>query len=155
MSVRAALLAMTLLVGIDRPARAAEAQHCVKADIVLWGDGRHDDTAALNAWLRGEPAIWAADGAPVGATIAGRSFRLSAAVYAPAGSGRTLTDFRFLWPERGERVAGGTIRTGGDPNAAPVTSGIEIVGGDSGEGKPFDMPEFAVSPNDAASCAIS
>ncbi len=123
--------------------------------MVLWGDGRHDDTTALNAWFRGEGVIWAGSGDAAPATIAGHSFRLSAAVYAPAGSGRTLADFRMLWPERGERVTGGTIRTGSDPDAAPVVSGVRIEGGDSGEGIPFDAPDIALPPDPQASCATS
>src|SRR6478736_2037634 len=82
--------------------QAAEPQRCVAADIVLWGDGRHDDSAALNAWFRGADAIWAENGEPVGDWIAGHSFRLSDAVYVPGGTGRRLEDFRMLWPERGE-----------------------------------------------------
>jgi hypothetical protein len=148
----AAALAATL--ALTAPCHA-ERQDCVQAEIVLWGDGRHDDTAALNAWLRGRPAIWAASGAPVGATIAGHSFRLSAALYAPGGSGRTLADFRLLWPERGEAVTGGTIRTGADAAAAPVVSGVAIVGGDAGEGKPLDLPDIAATRDDSASCATS
>jgi hypothetical protein len=141
--------------GVFAPAFAAEPQQrCVRADIVLWGDGRHDDTVALNAWLRGEDAVWAASGEPVGAAIAGRSFHLSAAVYVSAGSGRTLQDFRLLWPERGETVSGGTILSGSDPDRAPVTAGINIVGGDAGEGLPFDMPGPAAH-DPQASCATS
>jgi len=137
-------------------ARAAQAQHCVRADVVLWGDGKHDDTAALNAWFRGEGAIWAESGDPVGASIAGRSFRLSAAVYVPGGTGRRLEDFRMLWPERGETVSGGTILSGADPEQAPLASGVSIVGGDPGEGKPFEAPDAApAAANDQASCATS
>ena len=147
---------MTLVVGIAVPLHAMPQQHCMPAEIVLWGDGRHDDTRALNAWLRGQPAIWGEDGQPVGAAIAGRRFRLSSAIYVPGGTGRSLEDFRLLWPERGEIVAGGTIRSGGNPNAAPVTSGISISGGDPGEGKPFETPAAAPSkPDPKASCAIS
>src|SRR5262245_37300895 len=136
----AALLAMTALVVLFIPTAAAERQECVRAEIVLWGDGRHDDTFALNAWLRGENAIWADNGAAVGAMISGRSFRLSAAIYVQAGCGRVLHDFRMEWPERGEVVSGGTILSGDDPDKEPVMSGISIVGGDPGEGVPFDMP---------------
>src|SRR5947208_528067 len=53
------------------PAQAAEPQHCVRAEIVLWGDGRHDDSAALNAWFGGADAIWAESGVAVGPAIAG------------------------------------------------------------------------------------
>ena len=66
----------------------------MRVPVVLWGDGRHDDTAALNAWLRGHDAIWADTGEPVGAAIGGRSFRLSSAIYVQAGTGRVLRDFR-------------------------------------------------------------
>src|SRR5271155_1778467 len=77
----AALLAMTCLFIISSLARAAEPQHCLRPGIVLWGDGRHDDSAALNAWFSGAAAIWAESGEPVGASIAGHSFRLSAPLY--------------------------------------------------------------------------
>jgi hypothetical protein len=139
---------------------AAEPQHCVHSEVVLWGDGRHDDSAALNAWLRGADATWADSGERVGASIAGRSFRLSAAVYVTGGTGRRLENFRMLWPERGETVAGGTILAGADPEAAPILIGVSIEGGDPGEGKPFEAPDLAPADrpadrNDAASCGIS
>ncbi len=124
---------------------------------MLWGDGRHDDTVALNAWLRGDAAIWAESGAPVGAAISGRSFRLSAAVYVRGGTGRMLENFRMEWPERGETVSGGSIRSGTDPAGAPILSDVSIVGGDSGEGIPFEMPDVPSpgDPKDEASCATS
>ena len=148
----AAALAVVLVSG----AGATTMQDCVKAEIILWGDGRHDDTLALNAWLEGKDAVWAADGAPVGAAIVGHSFRLSAAIYVAGGTRRSLEDFRLLWPERGETVAGGTIRSGDDPNAAPFVSGVAITGGDSGEGKPFESPDPApTARDDKASCATS
>ena len=143
-----------LLCGI--PAEAAEPQRCVAADIVLWGDGRHDDSAALNAWLRGADAIWAENGEPVGESIAGHSFRLSDAVYVPGGTGRRLDDFRMLWPERGETVSGGSIVSGSDPAKPPIVAGVSISGGDPGEGIPFEAPDAApAGRDDQASCAIS
>ena len=152
----ALLLAMTALAGFPTAAPAAEGQDCVRPELVLWGDGRHDDTMALDGWWHGAGAIWAASGQPVGATIAGRSFRLSGAIYVPGGTGRRMEDFHLVWPERGETVSGGTIATGSDPDAAPSMTGVTIEGGDSGEGKPFEAPDAA--PGDAAgqrSCAIS
>ncbi len=138
------------------PARAAEPQHCVRAGIVLWGDGRHDDSAALNAWFGGAAAIWAESGEPVGASIAGHSFRLSAPLYVSGGTGRRLEDFRLLWPQRREIVSGGSIASGGDSAQAPIVSGISITGGDPGEGVPFDAPDPApAGHDDRASCAIS
>jgi hypothetical protein len=138
------------------PSGASARQNCVRAEIVLWGDGRHDDTGALNAWLRGEDAVWADSGAPVGGAIAGHRFRLSAAIYVPAGSSRRLEGFLLFWPERGETVSGGTIASGSDPDSAPVVSGVGIVGGDTGEGKPFEMPDAGFAqPNSEASCATS
>ncbi len=146
---------MTMLVGFVVPAHAAP-QRCVRADIVLWGDGKHDDSAALNAWFGGLDAIWAASGEPVGGSIAGHAFRLSAAVYVPGGTGRRLEQFRMLWPERGETVSGGAILAGGDPDKAPITSAISIVGGDPGEGTPFETPDAGPArPDPEASCAIS
>lgn len=138
------------------PAHAAEPQDCVRAEIVLWGDGRHDDTAALGAWLRGADAIWAAGGEPVGAAIAGHSFRLSAAVYVPGGTGRRLEQFRMLWPERGETVSGGTILSGSDPEKPPIVAGVSIKGGDPGEGIPFEAPDpVSADPGNQESCATS
>ena len=146
---------MTIHLGFMVPA-SAEPQDCVRADIVLWGDGEHDDTAALSAWLRGADAIWAASGEPVGASIAGHSFRLSDAVYVPGGTGRRLEQFRMLWPERGETVSGGLIVSGSDPDQAPIMSGVSIVGGDPGEGVPFEMPDADSHHHaDRASCATS
>jgi hypothetical protein len=134
----------------------AEPQHCVPADIVLWGDGRHDDSAALNAWFRGADAIWAENGEPVGAAIAGHSFRLSAPVFVPGGTGRRLEAFRMLWPERGEIVSGGSIVSGSDAASAPILSGVDIIGGDPGEAVPFDAPDTAPAARDnLASCGIS
>ena len=137
------------------PAHAAS-QDCIRVPVVLWGDGRHDDTAALNAWLRGRDAIWADSGTPVGAAISGRSFRLSSAIYVHAGTGRILRNFRMDWPERGEVVTGGTIEAGHDPDAPPLQSGVMIVGGDPGEGVPFETPDEEVGQASRdASCAIS
>jgi hypothetical protein len=144
------------LVAAPVAAHAAAQQHCVRADIVLWGDGRHDDSAALNAWFGGDAAIWAASGEPVGESIAGHSFRLSAPLYVRGGTGRRLEDFRMLWPERGEIVSGGSIVSGSDPDAAPIVSGVQIIGGDPGEGAPFDAPDaIPAGRDDRASCAIS
>src|SRR5579863_6030077 len=98
--VVAALLAMTCLFIIPSPARAAEPQRCIPVDIVLWGDGRHDDSAALNAWFAGGKAIWAESGEHVGTSIAGHSFRLSAPIYVRGGTGRRLDEFKMLWPQR-------------------------------------------------------
>jgi hypothetical protein len=151
------MIASVIVVTLSQLAtQAAEPQHCVAAEIVLWGDGRHDDSAALNAWFHGADAVWAENGEPVGESIAGHSFRLSAAVYVTGGTGRRLDDFRLLWPERGETVAGGTIRSGTDLDAAPVISGISITGGDPGEGIPFEAPDPAPAGRDKeASCGIS
>jgi hypothetical protein len=137
------------------PVHAAP-QDCTKVPVVLWGDGRHDDTAALNAWLRGHDAIWADNGTAVGAAIGNRHFRLSSAIYVQAGTGRVLHDFRLEWPERGEVVTGGTIAAGTNPDAAPLQSGVAISGGDQDEGVPYDAPD--PEPDHAgsdASCATS
>jgi len=134
----------------------ADEQRCVRTENILWGDGRHDDTSALNAWLRGEDAVWADTAQPVGPTISGRRFRLSEAVYVRAGTGRAMHDFRMEWPERGETVTGGAVRAGADPDGEPVLSGVSIVGGDPGEGVPFEMSEpEAPDRNSEASCATS
>src|SRR4051794_12681654 len=118
----------------------AATQDCTKVPVMLWGEGRHDDTVALNAWLRGHEAIWADAGTPVGAAIGGRRFRLSSAIYVQAGTGRVLRDFRLEWPERGEVVTGGMIAAGADPHAGPLPSrGTNIRGGPGGSG-PLHAP---------------
>ena len=138
------------------PALAAETPQCARGDMVLWGDGTHDDTAALNAWLRGDNLVWATTGEPVGEAIADRVFRLSSAVYVPGGTGRRLDRFRLVWPERGETVTGGTVRSGDDPDAAPIVTGVEIVGGDLGEGVPLETPDIArIDRSNPARCTVS
>jgi hypothetical protein len=150
------LLAAFLALTAFSSAAPAAPQHCAKAPVVLWGDGRHDDSFALNAWLRGEDAVWADSGAPVGAAIVGRSFRLSDPVYVRAGAGRRLESFRLAWPERGETVSGGTVLAGSDPDRPPATSGLSIQGGDPGEGRPFDLPDnLDAAPDPEAACATS
>lgn len=152
----AAGLVFMLLHGGSATAAPPARQDCGRPAVVLWGDGRHDDTAALNAWLRGDNAIWGASGAPVGPVIAARDFRLSGAIYVSAGTGRTIENFRLLWPERGERVVGAAIVAGTDPDKAPLASGVHITGGDPGEGKPFESPDTARPRRDAlANCGIS
>ena len=142
--------------GLPQASALAEGAHCARGDLVLWGDGRHDDTAALSAWLQGDDLVWAMTGEPVGEAIAGRVFRLSAAIYIPGGTGRSLDSFRLVWPERGETVTGGTVRAGHDPDAAPLVSGVEIVGGDPGEGVPMATPEiFPKERGDPTRCAVS
>ncbi len=153
---RSFALVCVVLAALPMSAVAAEPQHCVRAGIVLWGDGAHDDSTALNAWFDGDEAIWAESGGPVGASIAGHSFRLSAAVYVRGGTGRRLEDFRMLWPQRGEIVSGGSIVSGSDPAKAPIVSGVSIIGGDPGEGAPFEMPDAAPTGHDKEwSCGIS
>jgi hypothetical protein len=138
------------------PAYAAEAPHCARGDMVLWGDGEHDDTAALSAWLRGDNLVWAMTGEPVGEAIADRVFRLSSVIYVPGGTGRRLDRFRLVWLERGETVTGGSVRSGDDPDAAPVVTGVEIVGGDPGEGVPLETPDIArIDRVNPARCAVS
>ena len=64
--------------------------------------------------------------------------------------------FRLIWPERGETVSGGTVMSGVDPDMAPVVSGVTIVGGDPGEGVPFDSPDIApTARSDPVRCATS
>lgn len=149
-------LLILLIAAASTVVPAAAEERCMRTENILWGDGRHDDTLALNAWLRGEDAVWADTGKSVGAVIAGHSFRLSSAIYVIGGTGRSLREFRLLFPERGETVAGGTIRAGSDPDQPPISAGVQISGGDSGEGIPFDAPDPAPVRTDAkASCPIS
>ena len=135
---------------------AAESSHCAAGSIVLWGDGQHDDTAALNAWFRGEDAVWGDSGEPVGPAIAGRSFLLSRAIYTPGGTSRILDRFKLVWPDRHETVTGDRLDTGADPDAPPAAVNIRITGGDSGEGVAFHAPDPPRrDPDSAGKCLIS
>ena len=141
---------------LQTPVLAAEPPQCARGDMVLWGDGVHDDTAALNAWLRGDSLVWATSGEPVGEAIANRVFRLSSAIYVPGGTGRELEHFRLVWPERGETVTGGSVRSGDDPDQAPIVSGVEIIGGDPSEGVPLETPDITrTDRSNPARCAVS
>ena len=123
------------------PAECEEQSKCLTAPHLLWGDGEHDDTAALNAWFRGETVIWAQTHEPVGAEIADHTFLLSSTVYVSGGTGRRLERFRMIWPWRNEVVSGGMIVTGNDPDAEPRTEGITMVGADPDEGVPYKGPD--------------
>src|SRR5215470_15117590 len=118
-SAALALVAAILLAALVvlSPAKAQEQSKCSAAPHLLWGDGEHDDTAALNAWFRGETVIWAQTHEPAAAEIADRTFLLSSTVYVSGGTGRRLEHFRMIWPWRNETVSGGTIVTGNDPDA--------------------------------------
>lgn len=136
-------------------ARAAERANCGTL-FVLWGDGRHDDTAALNAWFRGDRVIWGETGGTVGSQIAGHEFRLSAAIYISSGKDRRIEDFQFVWPERKEVVTGGTIAAGSDPNQPPVASGLTKIGVGPGEGVPYHSPAPKPAvPADLTGCLVS
>jgi hypothetical protein len=122
-------------------AKAEEQQSkCPAGPHLLWGDGEHDDTAALNAWFRGETVIWAQTHEPIGAEITDRTFLLSSVVYISSGTGRRLERFRMVWPERQEIVSGGTIRSGDDPDQPPVAEGVTTIGADPDEGVPYEGP---------------
>jgi hypothetical protein len=127
-------------------AKAEEQSKCAAAPHLLWGDGEHDDTAALNAWFRGETVIWAQTHEKVGPEITDRTFRLSSVVYISSGTGRKLERFRMVWPERQETVSGGTIRSGDDPDMPPVAEGVTTTGADPDEGVPYEGP--ALEPLD-------
>jgi hypothetical protein len=136
---RAALLFLILVAAL--PAIAEERSDCAAAPHVLWGDGEHDDTAALNAWFRGETVTWAQTHEPVGAEIADHTFLLSSTVYVRGGTGLRLERFRMIWPWRHEIVSGGTIVTGHDPDREPRTEGVMMVGADADEGVPYKAPD--------------
>ena len=122
------------------PALAADHAHCSAKLFVLWGDGSHDDTTALNAWFRGDPVVWGGTGRSIGPQISGHVFRLSAPIYISSGTGRRIDGFQLVWPERKERVSGGTIVAGTDPNEAPVATGLTKIGAGPNEGVPFPSP---------------
>ena len=134
----AAVLAM--LVALST-AMADEPSKCAAAPHLLWGDGEHDDTAALNAWFQGETVIWAQTHDAVGEEITDRTFLLSSAIYISSGTGRKLERFRMVWPERRETVSGGAIVAGNDPDQPPVADGITKIGADPDEGVPYETPD--------------
>src|SRR5271166_3998822 len=138
--ISSASLLLAALIAVS-PAVAEEPSKCATAPPVLWGDGEHDDTAALNAWFQGDTVIWAQTQETVGPAIADRTFRLTSAVFVPSGTGRKLEHFQLVWPERPEKVSGGTILTGDDPKGPPVADGITMVGNDPDEGVPLPGPD--------------
>jgi hypothetical protein len=123
------------------PAKAEEQAKCAAGPRLLWGDGEHDDTAALNAWFRGETVMWAQTNEPAGAEIADHTFLLSSTVYVSGGTERRLERFRMIWPWRNEVVSGGVIATGNNPDEEPRTEGITMVGADPDEGVPYKGPD--------------
>lgn len=136
-----AAVVFAVLLGVV-PAKAEEQSKCAAAPHLLWGDGEHDDTAALNAWFRGETVTWAQTHETVGAEIADRTFLLTSTVYISGGTGRRLERFRMIWPWRNEVVSGGAIVTGNDPEQEPRTEGITMVGADRDEGVPYKGPDI-------------
>lgn len=70
----AVLAGMAALVGLPLAAQATE-----PAPLTLWGDGVHDDTAALQAWFERQPVQWP-DGRPVGHAITGGTFKTSGVI---------------------------------------------------------------------------
>jgi hypothetical protein len=138
------------------PARAAEKPDCEAAGLALWGDGRHDDTRALNAWFRGERVVWAQTGRAIGAEIIGHDFLLSSTVFIPSGTGRRFERFQMIWPARKERVSGGTILTGDDPEKPAILVGIVKIGAGPDEGVPYDAPAPTSGTRDLPeSCLVS
>jgi len=140
----AGLIGMLLVVS---PAWAEEQSKCAVAPPVLWGDGAHDDTAALNAWFRGETVLWAQTGEPVGSEIVDHNFLLSSTVYIHSGTGRKMERFRMVWPWRNEVVTGGTVAAGDDPDGQPVADDITKVNSDPDEGVPYDGPKLEPHEN--------
>lgn len=150
-------LAISLLFAVVMalPALAANDSKCGKL-FVLWGDGKHDDTAALNAWFHGDPVVWSQTGHSVGAQIADHVFRLSAPVYISSGTGRRIEHFRFVWPARNELVSGGTIAAGADPDRPPVAIGITKIGAGPNEGVPYPTPTpKPANPDNRTDCLVS
>jgi hypothetical protein len=149
--------ASLLFLAIVMPsALAAEKPDCEAAGLALWGDGKHDDTKALNAWFKGDRVVWAQTGRAIGPEIAGHDFLLSATVYIPSGTGRRFERFQMIWPARRERVSGGTILTGNDPDKPAVVDGIVKIGAGPDEGVPYDAPPPKPVTRDVPeSCLVS
>jgi hypothetical protein len=150
--------AILVLAGIAvlSPAWGADSSKCGARLFVLWGDGRHDDTAALNAWFRGDDVIWGQTGRSVGTQIAGGVFRLSSAIYIPSGRSRSIARFQFVWPSRKELVSGGTIVSGADPDQPPVATGLTKIGAGPNEGVPYpSKTPKPGAPDSHADCLVS
>jgi len=143
----AAPLLLATLVAVS-PVVAEELPGCAAAPPVLWGDGEHDDTAALNTWFRGETVVWAKTHEKVGSVIADRRFLLSSTIYVHGGTDRRLERFRMFWPHRDEIVSGGTILTGSDPKEPPTVDDITKVNADPDEGVPYDGSALEPHEND-------
>ena len=139
--LRLATALVAALIAVS-PACAEDQSKCSAAPPVLWGDGEHDDTAALNAWFRGETVLWAQRHQTVGSEITDHSFLLSSTVYIHSGTGRKMERFQMVWPFRNEVVTGGTIAAGNDPEDQPVADGITKVNSDPDEGIPYDGPKL-------------
>jgi hypothetical protein len=138
------------------PARAADKPDCEAAGLALWGDGKHDDTKALNAWFKGDRVVWAQTGRAIGPEIAGHDFLLSSTVFIPSGTGLRFERFQMVWPARKERVAGGTILTGNDPDKPATQVGIVKIGAGPDEGVPYDAPPPKPGTRDIPeSCLVS
>jgi hypothetical protein len=142
---RLAAASLVTLACAGPAAWAAQKTGCKPAELELWGDGRHDDTRALNAWFKGDRVAWAETGQPVGPEIVGRSFLLSSTIYIPSGTGRRIERFQMIWPARRERVSGDAIVTGDEPDKPAVTVGIVKIGAGPDEGVPYRAP--AVKPD--------
>ena len=134
---------------------AADSSKCGATLFVLWGDGRHDDSMALNGWFRGDPVVWGQTGRSIGPQIADHVFRLTAPIYIPSGTGRRIDHFKFFWPERKEVVAGGTIVSGIDPNQPPVATGLTKIGAGPNEGVPYPSKTPKPATADRTNCLIS
>ena len=142
MMMQFASVFLAVLMAVVSPAAAEDQSKCSAAPPVLWGDGEHDDTEALNAWFRGENVVWAQTHEAVGSEIADRSFLLSSTVYIHGGTGRKMERFRMVWPWRDEIVTGGTVSAGDDPDGEPIADGITTVNADPDEGVPYDGPKL-------------
>lgn len=141
---------VTFIVLAAAPAVAGGGSKCARTALALWGDGVHDDTAALNAWFRGDNVVWAQTGRPVGPEIGSeiggagtdtRIFRLTGPVYIPSGTGRRIDRFEFVWPRRKEQVSAAAIMAGLDPAKPPVAIDLRKIGSRPGEGVPFKAPD--------------
>ena len=154
--MRLAAYLLAAMAALSPALAAADSSKCAAKLYVLWGDGQHDDTAALNAWFRGDEVMWGQTGRTVGPQIADRVFRLSTAIYIPSGTGRRIERFQFVWPQRKELVSGGVIVSGADPNLPPVATGLTKIGAGPNEGIPYpDVTPKPAAHDDHTSCLVS
>jgi hypothetical protein len=93
-----AMLAAAAAPAIIRPASLMPIYIPKPRILTLWGDGIHDDTAALQALIDGERVI-GLDGRPMAGMLAGGVYRLTDTLVFDPGTSVVMLDTHFLAQE--------------------------------------------------------